>query len=113
MTTQLDTVTLPLIAGHDNTLNVQAMLDGAAQNLTGKTLTAKVKYTGTGSPLALTIGAGLVFINEVLGQFSISLTSAQIGNMAVDGTAYCYLTVWNPDNSIWAHGKFPMVISLG
>lgn len=113
MTATIDPVTLRLIAGHDNTINLQAAVDGTPSDLTGTTLTAKLSYDGAGSPLALSGGSGLDFTDAGLGQFALSLTSAQIANMPVDGTAYAWLTVWNADDSVWGHGAFPLVVTLG
>ncbi len=110
---ELDPATLPLVANHDNSFNMQALVDGVAQDLSNKTMTASIKYTGAGSPLALTLASGLAITEAATGKFKLSLTTAEIAAMTLDAAVYCYLTIWNADNSAWAWGKFPMVKTLG
>lgn len=109
----LDPITLPVINGHDNTFNLQATVDGVVQPLTNKTITAALTYTGSGSPLLLTLASGLTITDVANGKFKLALTLAQVAAMELAKPVYCYLTIWNADNSAWAHGKFPMVTTLG
>lgn len=109
----LETATLNCVTGHANAFNLQAQVGGIPVDLTGKTITAAITYQGSGSPLALSIGSGINVISAALGQLQILLTLGQVNAMTIDTTAYVYLTVWNADNSQWAYGSFPMVITRG
>lgn len=109
----IDPVTLPVIAGHDNTYNLQATVDGVVQSLSSKTITAAITYTGPGSPLALTLASGITLTDLPGSKFKIELTTAQVADMDLGKPIYCYLTIWNADDSVWAHGKFPLVKTLG
>lgn len=113
MTATVDPVTLPLIDNHDNAYNLQAAVDGVPQSLQNKTITAALTYTGVGSPLQLTLASGLAITDTPNGKFKLTLTQAEIANMDLAKPIYCYLTIWNADNSAWAHGKFPLVKTLG
>jgi hypothetical protein len=108
-----DPISLPVIAAHDNTFNWQASVDGVAQALTNKTLTATLKYIGAGSPLTLTLASGITVTDTAAGKFKLVLTEAQVLNMELDKPVNCYLTIWNADNSAWAHGKFSLIKTLG
>ena len=110
---EIDPVTLPVIDAHDNTYNLQATVDGVVQSLQNKTITAAITYTGTGSPLQLTLASGITITATPNGKFKLALPLAQVANMDLGKPIYCYLTIWNADNSAWAHGKFPLVKTLG
>jgi len=115
MTTTLEESALIAVQGQTNVwkITLTDKATGTVQNLTGKTLTAKVKHDGVGSPLALTMGSGLAIVTPAAGLLSITLDAAAIAPMPLDSTAYVYLTIWNADDTQHAHGAFPMVISLG
>lgn len=115
MTAELDAITLPIIAAHANTFNLQASVAGVVQPLATKTITATLKYYASGNftNLALTIGSGITITDVAAGKFALALTLAQVNAIDVDKAAYCYLTVWNADDSAWAWGKFPLMKVLG
>lgn len=109
----LDTQSLVAVIGHDNVFNLQASVDDLPQDLTGKTMTAKVDYVGAGAPLALSIGSGLAFTSAALGKIALTLTIAQIAAMSATDPINIYLTIWNADNSQWGHGSFAATVELG
>lgn len=111
--TTLDTQTLVAILGHDNVFNLQLSVDGAPVDATGKSATAKVSYTGAGTPLALAIASGLTWTAIAIGKIALALSTAQLAAMDVNQPVFIYFTVWNADNSIWGHGSFSLSLSLG
>jgi hypothetical protein len=114
MTTELDPIALRVILDHINVWNIQALAAGVPQNLTGKTMTAKIEEETLGSPIALSSpSSGLEFVNAATGQIRLTLSQAQANTLPLGSAPRLYLTIWNADNSQWGHGWASMAVSYG
>jgi hypothetical protein len=113
MTHILDTANLKMVQAHINVIVLQASEGGVIINMTGKTLTAKLRATPQAVPIAFAAGSGLEWVNAALGQLALTLSQVQVDSLTLGSSAAFYLTVWNADNSIYAHGSFPVVVTLG